>query len=163
MALMPPNTATLRPAESRDREAIRALVYAVITEYDLSGDAQAIDQDLNDPAASYRSQGGRFDVLEENGHIVGCVGMLPLAEEGNVELRRMYLEPSARGRGHGHRLLRHALAWAGAAGFRRVTLETAAALTDAIALYQRCGFRRYQPQHISAGCDQAWCLDLVDP
>ena len=72
----------------------------------------------------------------------------------------MYLEPAARGQGWGQRLLELAITKARALGFHRVILETASALDAAIALYERRGFRRYQPKHLAARCDAAYYLDL---
>jgi putative acetyltransferase len=115
---------------------------------------------LNDLESSYTARGGLFDVLEApDGRIVGSVALYPL-EPGVCELRKMYLARSARGRGEGRRLLDHALAAARARGFSRVVLETASVLKEAIALYQRYGFKPYQADHVSSRCDQTYSLDL---
>ncbi len=72
----------------------------------------------------------------------------------------MYLLPAARGRGLGKWLLARSLRTARSKGAKRVTLETASALTEAIALYRAFGFRRLPGEHLAARCDQAWVLDL---
>jgi hypothetical protein len=38
--------------------------------------------------------------------------------------------------------------------------ETASVLREAVALYERYGFRRYEPGHLAARCDAAYYLDL---
>jgi putative acetyltransferase len=73
----------------------------------------------------------------------------------------MYLARPARGRGCGRRLLEHALARAAALGFTRVVLETASVLREAVALYERSGFRPYVSEHLAARCDTAYYLDLT--
>ena len=72
----------------------------------------------------------------------------------------MYLATASRGHGFGRRLLEHALSRARELGFSRVVLETASVLREAVALYERYGFRRYKPEHVAARCDAAYFLDL---
>ena len=73
----------------------------------------------------------------------------------------MYLHRAYRGKGLGRRLLEDALARARQAGFRRITLETASVLKEAIRLYERYGFKPFRPDHLSCRCDQAYVLELV--
>ena len=42
-----------------------------------------------------------------------------------------------------------------------LTLGTATALVEAIALYEQFGFQRSLDAHAAARCDQAWELDLT--
>jgi putative acetyltransferase len=163
LAALPPDAPApprLRPATNADGTAVRELVFGVLREYGLKPDPADTDADLNDLEASYPARGGLFDVLEtSDGRIVGSVGVYPLGP-GVCELRKMYLSPPARGRGQGKRLLDHALAAARAKGFRRVVLETASVLKEAIALYRRYGFKPHQAEHVSSRCDQTYSLDL---
>ena len=116
--------------------------------------------DLDDLIGFYADQGGSFDVLTDSaGHVVGSVG-LALRGDGRCELRKMYLAPQARGRGLGKRLLAHALTRAAALGCRRIELETASVLREAINLYRAAGFRELTPKHLSPRCDRAYFLDL---
>ena len=101
-----------------------------------------------------------FYVLEEqDGSIVGSYGLYPM-EPGVCELRKMYLHRDYRGRGLGRRLLEDALARARQLGFRRITLETASVLKEAIRLYESYGFKPFKADHLSCRCDQAYALDL---
>jgi len=148
----------LRPAQAGDGPAVRALVNSVLSEFNLAPDPAHTDTDLAGLPASYA--GGCFDVLEDAaGRIVGCVGLYRL-DARTCELRKMYLLPAWRGQGLGQRLLDHALACARRLGFRTVVLETATVLERAVAMYQRRGFRPYQPDHMSRRCNQAWRLEL---
>jgi putative acetyltransferase len=150
---------TIRPATNADAEVVRALVFEVLEEYGLKPDPDGIDADLRDIEARYVAPGGMFDVAEDEGRIVGSVGLCRKAD-GVCELRKMYLARSARGQGLGKGLLEHALDRARALGFRRVELETAGVLVEAIRLYTRRGFRPVEPAHLSARCDRAFALDL---
>jgi putative acetyltransferase len=152
---------TLRPATNQDREAIRALVFGVLAEYGLKPDPCCTDADLEDIEGSYRSRGGRFDILvDKAGQVVGSVGLFPVSPTV-CELRKMYLAAPVRGLGHGRRLLEHALGCARQLGFTRMVLETASVLREAVALYERYGFRRYQSDHVATRCDAAYYLDLA--
>lgn len=150
----------LRRAGNADCDALKAMIFGVLMEYGLPPDPAATDHDLDDIEGHYHRHGGLFDVLVgPEGELLGSVGLAPLA--GNTgELRKMYLAAHARGWGWGQRLLRHALAGARERGYRRVVLETASVLHEAIALYEREGFRPYHPAHLAPRCDQAWYLDL---
>jgi putative acetyltransferase len=75
----------------------------------------------------------------------------------------MYFLPEARGRGYGRRLLEELIALARARGFRRLTLDTASVLHEAIALYRRMGFVPFQPANMPQRCDQAYVLHLAPP
>lgn len=152
---------TLRPATNRDRPAIEQLVFGVLIEHGLAPDSHDTDADLGDIEAAYVKRGGMFDVLvSPAGEISGTIGLYP-AEPGTCELRKMYLEKSVRGQGHGRRLLDHALRRARELGFSRITLETANVLDNAIRLYKAYGFREYAASHRSRRCDRTYYLDLA--
>ena len=150
----------LRPATNADCQPIADLVYTVLREYHLRPDPDGTDADLHDIEQAYLARGGAFCVLEaQTGRIIGAYGLYPI-DARSGELRKMYLRRDYRGKGLGKLLLEHALAEARRLGFTRVTLETASVLTEAIALYESYGFIPYQPEHLSARCDQAYVLDL---
>jgi len=150
----------LRAGSNDDREPVTRLVFGVLEEYGLVSDHKGTDSDLQDIEGEYARRGGLFDVLETSaGEIVGTVGLYPL-DGTTCELRKMYLHASVRGRGHGKRLLEHALAQARQRGFTRVVLETADTLREAVALYLKYGFKEYDPDHLSKRCDRAFYLVL---
>ncbi len=143
-----------------DRADVQRLVSGVLSEFGLKFDPPGTDSDLRDIQAIYIEPGGMFDLLVDgSGQVVGSVGLCPVSDSV-CELRKMYLIPGARGCGQGKRILEHALRRASELGFRRVVLETAFVLESAIALYERHGFRRYIPAHLSERCDAAYSLDL---
>ena len=151
---------TLRQATPADSGPALALVTAVLAQYGLQADPAGTDADLADFAGNYFSRGGDFAVLTDGaGQLVGTCGLYPLAD-GVVELRKMYLAPAFRGQGQGRRLLEWALARARALGFRRMTLETAQVLREAIALYERNGFKPDCAGLHSCRCDSGYARDL---
>jgi putative acetyltransferase len=149
----------IRPATHDDQGAIQSLVFDILRSYGLSPDPQTTDADLFDLKQHYFDRGGHFAVLTDADRIIGTVGLFNLGK-GTVELRKMYLAAEYRGRGLGKRLLEHALSTARALGFRRVTLETASVLQEAISLYEKSGFKPFTPDHLSSRCNQAYCMEL---
>ncbi len=150
----------LRPANNKDRVKVTELVYAVLREYNLKPDPAATDIDLKDIEQSYFERGGTFYVLEEaDGSIIGAYGLYPV-DKATCELRKMYLHGSYRGKGLGKLLLEDALSKAGQIEFKKMTLETASVLKEAISLYKSYGFVEYEPEHLSSRCDQAFILTL---
>ena len=150
----------IRQATNADAESVRELIFGVLAEYGLTGDPDGVDADLTDIEANYIRSGGLFEVVEaDDGQLVGSVGLLPL-RGGVCELRKMYLAPEVRRQGLGKRLLERTLERARALGFRRVELETAGCLVEAINLYTRYGFHPVESDHLAARCDRAFALEL---
>jgi GNAT superfamily N-acetyltransferase len=149
-----------RPATNADAAPVRDLVFAVLAEYGLKPDPGSTDADLDDIEQSYFARGGTFRVLETpDGAIIGAYGLYPMDDQ-TCELRKMYVRRDYRGQGLGKRLLDDALVDARRLGFASVVLETASVLKEAITLYESYGFTPYQPNHLSARCDQAYRVEL---
>ena len=83
---------------------------------------------------------GVFVVAHSDGEPVACGGLHEIAPRVG-ELKRMWVHGDWRGAGLGSRLLRHLEDQARALGHRIVRLDTNAALTEAIGMYQRAGYR----------------------
>jgi GNAT superfamily N-acetyltransferase len=83
--------------------------------------------------------GGAFLLLEEDGAPVACGGLRTLSPRLG-EIKRMYVVPAARQRGHARRLLGALEDAARAAGLTRVRLDTNAQQPEAVALYHACGY-----------------------
>lgn len=150
----------MRIATNEDCEKVTDLVYGVLREYNLKPDPMSTDTDLDDIEHFYFERGGTFCVLEEkDGSIMGAYGLY-LVDEETCELRKMYLHRSYRAGGLGKLLLEEALSQARELGFKKVVLETASVLKEAIRLYKSYGFVEYQAEHLSSRCDHAYMLKL---
>lgn len=73
------------------------------------------------------------------GQAVGCGAFKPLPN-GEVEIKRMFVLPEARGARIAERVLNELLAWARELGYSRAILETHVDLTAARRLDERNGF-----------------------
>ncbi len=88
--------------------------------------------------------GVRFFVARDDGDAAGCGGVL-LVGRDYAEVKRMYVRPAFRGRRIGQLMLDHLVEHARRHGLSLVRLETGIHQREAIALYERSGFRRIPP------------------
>jgi GNAT superfamily N-acetyltransferase len=101
---------------------------------------------------------GAFLVAYADGAPVGC-GAVRLLDEGDAELKRMFVVPPARGRGVGRVLLSALESEARALGARRLVLETGIRQTAALTLYRRASFADIPPYgEYAASPDTSVCL-----
>ena len=85
-------------------------------------------------------------IAELDGERVGSVFVVP-ASRRVAQLRLLLVDPRARGRGLGTRLVRESIDFARAQGYARLVLWTQSNLAAARAIYRACGFglRRLEP------------------
>lgn len=152
---------TIRSATNADRDQIEELVFGILKSYDLALDRDGTDKDLSDIEENYLARGGVFEVIvNEEGDIVGTVGLYPL-DETTIELRKMYFDRSIRGRGLGKLILAKMIEKARNLGYLRIYLETASVLKQAVHIYEGAGFKPVDVKH-TPRCDQAYVLELSD-
>lgn len=82
----------------------------------------------------------RLWCAEHDGRIVGCVGVASRGER--AEFRWLLTDPHYRGIGLGGRLLREAIAFARAAGYKTLCLDAASDLDAALAMFRKAGFTK---------------------
>ncbi len=91
------------------------------------------------PGAELVPPHGAFLVARLDGRPVGC-GAVRRLDARTAEIKRMWIDPAARGRGVGRRLLAALEDVARSLGCATVRLDTSAHLTEAIALYRSAGY-----------------------
>ena len=130
----------LRQASPAHNLAVRSLVMKILNEEYAMALRLAELPDLVDVYDTYCASGlGNFWVAEQDGTVRGCIGLMYLGR-GNFELRRMYVEASARGHGLAQRLLDILLEWARANGVDWIYLETNHRWHAAHHIYEKNGF-----------------------
>ena len=78
-------------------------------------------------------------VAYENNVPVGC-GAIKAYDEQSMEVKRMFVPSSQRGKGIASAVLRELESWAKELGATRCILETGRDMQDAVNLYQKCGY-----------------------
>lgn len=84
--------------------------------------------------------GSKLWVLDLDGVIVGSVGAIRMKESNEMELVRMYVDASCRGRGYGRLLVSHLMKHARDSNVSRVVLTTPTVNVPAIGFYRKMGF-----------------------
>jgi len=84
---------------------------------------------------------GTFLMASVSGTVIGCAG-LRRQRDGVAEVKRMYVRPEHRRRGHARGMLTALENWAREHGYRQIVLETGIGQPEALALYTTAG---YQP------------------
>lgn len=95
---------------------------------------------------SFYAQFNKVDAIREvivvyqNKIPVGCGAIKPFSKTA-VEIKRMFVHPNQRKQGIAAQILANLEAWAAELGFTQCVLETGKKQVEAIALYQKVGYR----------------------
>ncbi len=150
----------IRDWEPCDRHAAATVIATVLTEYGLGWDPEGADRDVLAVETCYLDAKGAFWVVEQNGTIVGTGAYYPIRRGNNaVEIRKMYLLPSARGLGLGLFLLQQLEAAISTQAYQQIWIETASALVEAVQLYERNGYSPATGVE-TARCDRVYVKTL---
>ncbi len=133
---------TIRPWEVADRQAVAEVIGTVLAEYGLGWEPEGADRDVLEIEKYYLETGGEFwTLLNGAGQVVGSAGYHPIARgEAAVEIRKMYLLKAHRGQGLGRYVLGQLEETIRSRGFQEIWIETAAALVEAVHLYENSGY-----------------------
>jgi GNAT superfamily N-acetyltransferase len=138
------NDAALRlvPAafESRDTQALVAEVQAEYTLLYGAPDEAPVDKGEFDPPDGAFFLGYEGNVAVAMGGWRTRSDVHPWGAQRVAEVKRMYVAPAARRRGHARALLTHLESTARLAGVEALVLETGTAQPEAIAMYTASGY-----------------------
>ena len=87
----------------------------------------------------YNPPHGRFFLAMPGDEVMACGGVVWI-DETTAEVKRMWVDPAARGHGLATRLLAFLEHAAAASGRSRVILDTNPVLLEAIAMYRKAGY-----------------------
>jgi len=133
---MPPR---IRKLVADDLAAVLSLMEAVLSEYGFPIDFGGWRRDLANTDGQYSAPRGGFWAAEVDGVLVGTIAARP-KDAIVCELKRFYVRADSRGLGIGQLLYAHAEAFARAAGYQRIWLESSRRFTKARRVYERNGF-----------------------
>jgi GNAT superfamily N-acetyltransferase len=145
---------SIRPCRDDEREAILALVNAAAEAYRgvIPADRWHEPYMSSEELASEIDAGIEFWGYEEDGELVGVIGIQPLSDVDLI--RHAYVSPSRQRGGIGGALLEHV----SNAATRRILVGTWAAADWAINFYRRHGFELEPPGRAAALLREHWSI-----
>jgi carbonic anhydrase len=127
-----------------DLDEVRALFQEYADSLPFALDFQGFDRELAELPGAYAAPRGALLLVRGE----GCVGLRPL-DGGACEMKRLYVRPSARGRGVGRLLVEAVVAEARRLGYARMRLDTTPGMERAQALYEQLGFGEIEPYRVN--------------
>jgi putative acetyltransferase len=97
-------------------------------------------------------------VAYENNEPVGC-GAIKEYAPTIMEVKRMYTLPDRRGKGIASQVLKELETWAKEMNYEKCILETGKKQPEAIALYQKSGYKQISSYGQYAGIDNSVCFE----
>jgi len=125
---------------AEDVVAARALILAYQASLGIDLAFQDFAHEVATLPGGYAAPHGVLLLAVLDGTPVGCVGVRR-CDAAACEMKRLYVDPKARGSGAGRALAEHAMAHARALGYQSMRLDTLPSMAQAQALYGRLGFR----------------------
>jgi len=140
-----------RKATNTDGESIRKIVFSALASYGLVIDPAATDVDLFD-IEKYYPEDTFWTLVDAEDNVLGSFALYRI-DQSKAEIRKMYFDPSIRGKGLGTWAMQFLMKKAKALGYQTLTLETASVLKEAISLYTKMGFQTIPGSCHSHRCD----------
>ena len=139
----------IAPARSAaDIAAVAELFRAYGASLDVDLGYQGFEEEVAGLPGKYAPPAGELLIARaKDGSVLGCVALRPMDEAGCAEMKRLFVLPTGRGTGLGRALVEAIVAQAAALGYGEIRLDSLPSMTDAIALYRKCGFEPMPPYY----------------
>jgi GNAT superfamily N-acetyltransferase len=153
------------PAKSAtDLAAAAALFRAYAASLPIDLTYQDFEAELSALPGKYAPPSGALLLARvAGGGPLGCVALRPLGQNGICEMKRLYIEPAARGLGLGKALVEAILNEAGRVGYTEMRLDTLPSMRLALALYGSFGFKPTEPYYDTPVPDTVFLTKRLDP
>ena len=131
---------SITPVRSRSEVSlVRDLFVEYAESIRIDLEYQGFSAELAGLPGKYAPPSGELLLARVNGEIGGCVALRAL-DSTMLEMKRLYVRPSARGLGLGKGLIEAAIASARQLGYTELRLDTLETMISAQALYRSFGF-----------------------
>lgn len=117
-------------------------------EFEESLHHQNIKKEVANLQELYSPPDARLFLLQVGNIPAGCVIVKRFSED-SIEMKRMYIDPQHRGHGYSQALLDMVIGAAHGMQAKKILLDTEPAMTNAIYLYEKNGFRQCEAYHES--------------
>lgn len=120
-------------------------------------DEAAFEAELSALPGAYAPPGGALLIAESEGRIVGCVAVKRV-DGRRCEMKRLFVDLSAHGRGMGKKLAEAAVERGRELGYEIMMLDTGPKQIEAQTLYRKLGFRPAKPYYDMALELRSWLI-----
>jgi putative acetyltransferase len=134
-------TEIVRAAAAEHIAAVRELWNSYWNELGFTLCFQNFDREMADLPGKYAPPAGCLLVALVDGQVAGAVAFRGLDVEA-CEAKRLYVAAAYRGAGIARVLMQRVIEEARSAGYRRMVGDTMPVMAQALAMYERMGFRR---------------------
>ena len=97
-------------------------------------------------------------VIFNNDEDVAC-GAIKKLDSKSMEVKRMFTRPEKRGKGLASAILRELETWSKELGYEKTVLETGKKQVEAVALYNKCGYKIIPNYGQYIGVDNSVCFE----
>lgn len=129
----------VRLFQERDEEQVKNLVTSIMKGEHSEEESAYPENDLNEISVVYGGRKDVFIVAEEEDKIIGTVAIKQESDDVAL-LRRLFVNPQYRGRGHGLSLLNEAVNFCKQHHYRVINLRSTDRMKQAIELCKKKGF-----------------------
>ena len=142
----------ITPARTpKDLEDTRSLFLAYAKSLNINLSFQDFDTELATLPGKYAPPAGDIllarDTTTNDGAVLGCVALRPLAKPGQCEGKRLYVLPAGRGLGVGRALLDAIIRLAVERGYENFWGDTLPSMKSALAMYEKMGMVPTEAYH----------------
>jgi len=138
----------LRVFTKNDAAGVKGLILSILTkEYPFDKSAYS-DSDLDRIGEVYGGDKDSFMIIEEDGNIVGTVGVKEDSKDTAL-LRRLFVDLKHRKKGYGSELINKAIGFCKERGYKRVYFRCTDRMSDAMKLCIKNGFKETEALEIS--------------
>ena len=160
---MEKNTIVYRELRQSDNPAIANIIRRTMEEFKINKPGTVYFEASTDHLFELFQpvEGSYYFIVELNGEIAGGAGIFPTDQlpDGVCELVKMYISPSARGKGIGKELINRCISKARELNYHGIYLESMFELKQALRLYEYFGFKYLdKPMGNSTHITDLWLL-----
>jgi putative acetyltransferase len=133
----------IRFIQPTDNQEMANILRRSLEEFNLDIPGTAyFDESTDRLYETFQLENSAYFVAEENGKLLAGVGIYPTEglPLGTVELVKMYISSSSRGKGVGKLLMNKCIEQAKNLGYKNIYLETLPELSTAVLAYKKLGF-----------------------
>lgn len=99
-------------------------------------------------------------VIFDNDEAVAC-GAIKELDTKSMEVKRMFTLPEKRGKGLASAILRELETWSKELGYEKTVLETGKKQVEAVALYNKCGYKIIPNYGQYIGVENSVCFEKL--